>query len=171
MAIDRNNKKPSESGGFLATVERYWLVLLGLIIGYPIIMRYFRDAGTKDKINNIEENEKVLVKVTQNPVTQIDELNKVTTNTYYHNIARGIAVSFHTDVLTKENDTFFASLFSPSTWVVDHAKAFFNLNAIKNTGQKTVVTKLYYILTRRDLNYDVKNKLKDEYLNKLPLFK
>lgn len=170
MAIDRNNKKPLQTGGFLATVERYWLVLLGLIIGYPIIMRYFQDASTKDIINKQEENEKVLASVVQNPVTQLNELKKITSNTYYHNIARNIAVAFGTDVLNKEAG-FLTWATSWGSWVEDEEKAYLNLLAITNTGQQKVIVQLYYVLTRRDLNYDVKKYMSDDYLNKLPLFK
>ncbi|WP_026713655.1 hypothetical protein [Flavobacterium daejeonense] len=170
MAIDRNSKKPSDNGGFLATVERYWLVLLGLVIGYPIIMRYFQDAGTKDLINKQEEQEKVLASAVQNPVTQLQELNKITTNTYYHNIARDIAVAFGTDVLNKEA-SIWTWLSNPSSWTENDEKAYLALLPIVNSGQQKVIVQLYYVLTRRDLNYDVKKYLDKKYLDKLPLFK
>lgn len=170
MAIERNVRKPSSNGGFLDIVERYWVVLLGLIIGYPIIMRYFQDASTKDTINKQEEKEKLLVSANQNPVDQLTELNKITANTFYHNLSRNIAISFGTNVLTKESD-FFTYLFNPSVWTESDEEAYNQLKPLVSAGQVKIVTQCYYVFTRRNLMDDVKTYLDKKYLEKLPLFK
>jgi len=171
MAIERNARKPSSNGGFLDIVERYWLVLLGLIIGYPIIMRYFQDAGTKDAINKADEAEKVLISKNDNPVTQLQELNKITTNSFYHNVARNVAKDLGTNISTKEKSFFDFYWLNPSSWTENDSKVYEQLKILTNSGQVKVVVSCYYVLTRRNLYDDVKQYLDDDLLIKLPLFK
>ena len=166
----RNSSKPS-NGGFLDIVERYWLVLLGLIIGYPIIMRYFKDASTKDTINNQEEETKILVSNNNNPITQLQELNKITSNPFYHNIARNVAIDLGTNILTKETSFFDFAWLNPKSWTENDAKIYAQLKILTGTGQVKTVTQCYYVLTRRNLMDDVKKYLDSSELNKLPLFK
>lgn len=167
---NRNAKKPS-NGGFLDIVERYWLVLLGLIIGYPIIMRYFQDASTKDVVNKAQEAEKVLVSQNSNPVTQLQELNKITTNTFYHNVARNVAIDLGTNILTKEKTFWDFAWLNPTAWTENDAKIYNQLKILNSSGQVKTVSLCYYILTRRNLMDDVKQYLDSAELNKLPLFK
>ena len=170
MAIERNAKKPSK-GGFLDIVERYWLVLLGLIIGYPIIMRYFKDASTKSFINNQEESEKILASTNNNPVQQVENLNSVTTNYFYQNLARNVAKDLGTNIATKEATFWDFKWLNPTTWTENDSKVYDSLKQLTNTGQVKTVANCYYVLTRRNLYDDVKQYLDGDLLVKLPLFK
>lgn len=171
MATLNRRKEPLKLGGFLDYVERYWLVLLGLIIGYPIIMRYFKDASTKSEINNQEEKEKLLVSASNNPVLQVKELNHVTTNYFYQNLARNVAKDLGTNIATKEAGFWDFKWLNPATWTENDKKIYDSLKQLVNTGQVKTVANCYYVLTRRNLYDDVKQYLDDELLNKLPLFK
>lgn len=171
MAIERNARKPSSNGGFLDIVERYWLVLLGLIIGYPIIMRYFKDSSTKFEINNQEEKEKLLVASNNNPAQQVENLNSVTTNYFYQNLARNVAKDLGTNIASKEAGFWSFKWLNPSTWTENDQKVFDSLKQLTNTGQVKTVANCYYVLTRRNLYDDVKQYLDDDLLIKLPLFK
>jgi len=169
MATRQRTVKNSANAGFLALIEKYWLVLLGLLISIPYLVRYYKNQGTIDFANNIVQGEKVLAAQNENPVSQLGEFNKVTSNVYYHNLARNIAIHLGTDIQTK--DASWTSWFNPRGWTENDEKAYNQLRFITNVGQRTTVAKLYYILTRRNMLDDVKKYLDSDLLIKLPLFK
>lgn len=171
MVSQRTNKKPLLTGGFLPTIERYWLVVLGLIIGYPIIMRYMKDASTKSYINNQEESEKIIAAQNNNPAQQLENLNAVTTNYFYQNIARNVAKDLGTNIATKESTFLDFKWLNPSTWTENDTEIYNSLKQLVNSGQVKTVSNCYYVLTRRNLYDDVKQYLDKDLLNKLPLFK
>jgi hypothetical protein len=170
LAVRKSKSNQISNIWLLDFFEKYWLVLLGTIFVYPYVSRYLRDAQTKKEINNIQENEKLLVAKVDNPKEQLEVLNSVTTNTFYHNIAKNIAVALGTDKLNKEAGVIAWSV-NPSSWFEDDKKAFENLKLLVNTGQVKTVKQLYYDITRRDLHFDVKNLLDEKYLKQLRFFK
>lgn len=171
MRSRENNARKPSNDGFLNIMERYWLVLLGLIIGTPIVLRYLKDADTKGEINNAEEAEKVLVSKASNPVSQLIELNKVTTNTAYHSRARNVAHALGTNELTKDSTFWDLKWMLPSTMTENEESVIIQLKDIKNSGQARLIIECYYVLTRRNLRDDLLKYLSKSELAKIPLFK
>jgi hypothetical protein len=164
-----NSRKDPFNNGFFELIQKYWVVILGLILGIPVIMRYLRDAETLGNKNNAEEKEKDLVVSNGNPISQLVELNKITSNQFYHNLARNLAIHLKTDIQTKEAPWY--AYLNPFSWSENDEKAYNQLKQIANVGQRTTVVKCYYVLTRRNLLDDVKKMLDSDLIVKLPLFK
>lgn len=165
----RNNRQQSTVSPFMEFIKKYWLIMVGVALAFPYILRYLKDAETQDLINKREENEKQLASANQNPLSQLAELNKITTDPFYHNIARNVAVHLGYDIQTKDASWF--DFLNPYGWTENDEKAYNELKKIINSGQKRTVTACYYVLTRRNLADDVKKVLDSDLLIKLPLFK
>lgn len=165
----RNNRQKNDTSPLMEFIKKYWLVVVGVIVGMPFLLRYLKDAQTEGNKNDAEEAEKNLVIANQNPLTQLEELNKITKDTFYHNLARNVAIHFGYDIQTK--DSSWLAFLNPYGWTENDQKAYNELKKLVNSGQKRTVTACYYILTRRNLSDDVKKKLDSDLLIKLPLFK
>lgn len=165
----RATNKNSVNSGFLSILERYWLVILGLIFLIPVILRYLRDSQTKSQINDLQEIEKLLVANNENPFNQSQVLNTITVNPFYQNLARNIAIDLGTNIRVK--DASFWNLINPKGWTENDAKVFNHLKSITNSGQRTTVVNCYYVLTRRNMMDDIKTLLDPQLLQQLPLFR
>lgn len=158
---------PEKNTGFLDFIERYWIVILGLLIGIPFMYRYFYDADKKDTINEIEEEIKLVQAANRSPKTQLEQLNKITTNKGYHTWARDIAHAFGT---LEQNQNNWWDFLNPKGWTENDADAYQLLKKVTNTGQKRVLTELYFVLTGKNLQDDVLMLLDKNELMKLTLF-
>ena len=165
----RNTRTQNPVGsGFFGFIEKNWVILLGLIFAVPLIYRYFQDADTKSEVNEVEEQIKLNNVVNLSPSTQLSALNKVTTNQFYHNLARSLANNLGTLHL---NQGHWYDFLNPKSWSENDADVYNSLRQITNTGQKRIVSELYFILTARNLSTDVSTLLDKDLLIKLPLFK
>lgn len=165
----RNNRQKNDTSPLMEFIKKYWLVVVGVVMGFPILLRYLKDQETNTNQNNAEEAEKNLVIANQNPLTQLEELNKITKDTFYHNLARNVAIHMGYDIQTK--DAGWGSFLNPFGWTENDQKVYNELKNIINSGQKRTVTACYYVLTRRNLSDDVKKTLDSDLLINLPLFK
>lgn len=156
------------SSGFFGFLEKYGLVLLGLIFAIPFVYRYIQDSNTKTEQNEVEEQIKLNNVVNLSPVTQLDALNKITTNQVYHNWARSLANNFGTLQL---NQNHWYDFLNPKSWSENDNEIYNSLRQITNTGQKRILSELYFVLTARNLSTDVSTLLDKDLLIKLPLFK
>ncbi len=167
--INRNVRtKNLESSGFFVFLERYGFVLLGLIFAIPFVYRYLQDSNTKTEQNEVEEQIKLNNVVNLSPVTQLDALNKITKNQAYHNWARSLANNFGTLQL---NQNHWYDFLNPKSWSENDTEIYNSLKQITNTGQKRIISELYFVLTARNLSTDVSTLLDKDLLIKLPLFK
>ncbi|MFV5699003.1 hypothetical protein ACM55H_11605 [Flavobacterium sp. ZT3R17] len=155
---------------FLQIISKYWFVILALLLGVPYLVKYYKDAIQAGKADTVANEQKDLALANQNPTTLVAELNKVTINPFYHNLAKNVSIAFGTDVLVKDAPWYTGILYPMSAFENDE-DAYNQLKLLKNSGQVSTVSKCYYILTRNDFVYDVKKNLDSQYLKKLPLFK
>lgn len=167
MSARIRQTKNLENSGFFDFVERYWIVILGLLIGIPFMYRYFYDADTKNEVNEVEEAIKLNNAVNLTPQTQLKALQKITVNQGYHTWAWKIANALGTLQL---NQNKWYDFLRPSTWTENDADAYQLLKQVTNTGQKKVLSELYFTLTARNLQTDVLNLLDKDERMKLTLF-
>lgn len=167
----RNNRRKTDTSPLMEFIKKYWLVLVGVVMGFPILLRYLKDQETVTNQNNVDAAEKNIVIANQNPTTQLVGLNAITTRIELHDIARNVAFHLGTIVRTKEVNPLSLAFWNPRGWTENDQKAYIELNKINYAASRDLVTKCYYFLTRRNLIDDVKELLDDEYKTKLPLFK
>ena len=167
MPPRQTNVKNSNQMGFLAVLERYWLVILGLIIGTPIILRYLKDSQVSNEVNDTQENIKLNVSQNLDPIKQQSELNKITTNVFYQNMARNLAHNLGTLYQARGG---FWSYFDYRTWSENDDLVYKDLKQLVNSGQVKTVVSCYFFLTGKNLREDVTKLLDSELLKKLPLF-
>ncbi|WDF65654.1 hypothetical protein [Flavobacterium sp. KACC 22763] len=149
-------------------LERYWIIVLAIIFGYPFIKRYIDDQKANYALNDAD-NEKAMTRViAENPVTLQEALLKITTRTEVHDIARSIAVAFGTHIQT--GDSSFWDKLNPKGWTENDSEAYQQLARIKQPATVELVSRCYYLFTRRDLRKDVRELLDSEYKKKLTLF-
>lgn len=167
MSVRRTNAQNSVNSGFLAIIERYWLVIVGLILATPFVLRYMKDSDVKNEINDVEEEIKLNSAQNLSPITQLSGMRKITTNTAYHTWALGLAQHLGTLYSAR-------SSWNPFDWarsLTENDKEVYELlKNVQNTGQKRILTELYFFLVQKNLNEDVVKLLDKELLAKLPLF-
>ncbi|TRX06199.1 hypothetical protein [Flavobacterium gawalongense] len=171
MQVQRNVRNASSNGGALQLLKDYWLVILGLFLVVPFLIRYLKDASTANTVNNQQEQEKLYKSQNDNPVTQLTGLMEITTKTWIHDVARNVAFNLGTSIRTKEVGLFDSAFWNPKGWTENDEKTYNQLKTITIVSSRDAVVKCYYFLTRRNLIDDVKTLLDDEYKAKLPLFK
>lgn len=167
----RQPRNTSQNGGFLQTLQDYWLVILGLFLVVPFLIRYLKDANTSITVNNQQEAEKLYKSQNENPVTQITGLNQITSRIDLQDIARNVAFHLGTDIRNKETSFLDSAWWNPKGWTENDEKAYLELKKINYPESRDLVVKCYYFLTRKNLLDDVKRLLDDEYKQKLSLFK
>lgn len=168
MPLRQTNVKNSVHSGFLAIIERYWLVLLGLIVATPILLRYMNDANSQAKVNDAKNENRLNEVANMSPITQLSAMNKITTNSAYHVWAQKIAADLGTLYSARAKWYSFFDFFRSIT---ENDTALYNdLKDVTNPGQKRILTDLYFVLTSKNLTEDVITYLDTEYLKKLPLF-
>jgi hypothetical protein len=156
---------------FLEVLNQYWFVILGLVLGIPYLIRYYKNQGTEDIVNDVVQNEKVIKAQNDNPVTQLAGLTAITTRTDLHAIARNVAYNLGTNIRTKEVTWLDGAFWNPRGLTENDEKTYNQLKKINRASSRDLVVKCYYFMTRRNLMDDVKTLLDDEYKSKLPLFK
>lgn len=169
MQVRRTNVQNSVNSGFLAVIERYWYVIIALILATPVILRYLKDANTDGEANDAEEQIKLNAIANLSPITQLTGMNKITTNQGYHKWALSLASNLGTLYASR------ASWYSVSDWfraaTENDEKVYNILKQVQNTGQKRILNELYFFLIQKNLNEDVIKLLDPELLAKLPLFR
>lgn len=168
MTRTRNNNSGGSSP-LMEFIKKYALILGVLVLGFPYLMRYFKDQETEDVVNNNQEEEKKSAVQVQNPTTQLTGLNKITTRTELHDIARNVAFHLGTNIQIKNAS--WGSWLNPRGWTENDEKAYLELKRINYPASLDLVVKCYYYLTQRNMLDDVKKLLDEEYKKKLPLFK
>jgi predicted histidine transporter YuiF (NhaC family) len=168
MASVRKTSQNSVHSGFLALIEKYWLVLIGLIVAVPLLLRYMKDAQTSDTVNNVEENIKLNVSKNLDPVKQQSALNAITTSVFYQDMARNVAANLGTLYQVRGG---FLSWLNPRTWTENDQLIYNDLKLLKNSGQVKTVSNCYFFLTGKNLREDIIKLLDSELLAKLPLFR
>ncbi|MBF2709248.1 hypothetical protein [Flavobacterium soyangense] len=158
----------SDSSGFLAVLERYWYVILGLIFVTPVILRYLKDSQVANEVNDTQEQIKLNVSKNLDPIQQQVELNKITTSPFYQNMARNVAANL--GILYQVRGGFLSWL-NPRTWTENDQLVYNDLRQLKNSGQVKTVSNCYFFLTGKNLMEDITRLLDNDLLIKLPLFK
>jgi hypothetical protein len=157
----RTSRKPVNETGFLDTIKKHYLVILGLIFAVPVIMRYLKDAQTKNNLNDAEEKIKGLKVINLSPVTQEAALNKISSNKVLQNIARNLKHHLGTGY----------NWWEYASWTENDNAAYLELKKIKQPKSMRAVVRMYFLLVQRSLYDDVKRLLDPELLAKLPLLK
>jgi hypothetical protein len=150
-------------------LQKYWLVILGVIVCYPLLKKWY-DKFTQDAEEKaLEDAEKDLKIAVSNPMTKEIELNKITPRKEVHDIAESLAVWLGTNKQTKDASWY--------TWITEPMSNFENeketINELLKVKQVTTVPLVigcYYVITRRDLKADLKKYLSTSDLKKVPLF-
>ncbi|WP_310560620.1 hypothetical protein [Flavobacterium sp.] len=168
MQPRQNNARNSDSSGFLAVLERYWYVILGLILATPMLLRYLKDSQVSNEINDTEETIKLNTSKNLDPLKQQLELNKITTNLFYQNMARNVAANLGVLYESRSGFWFWAN---PRTWTENDQLVYNDLKQLINSGQVKTVSNCYFFLTGKNLREDVTRLLDTELLAKLPLFR
>jgi hypothetical protein len=163
----RQTNVKNSNMGFLALIERYWLVLVGLIFATPVILRYLKDSQVNNETNDTQENIKLAVSQNLDPIKQQSELNKITNNPFYQNMARNLAHNLGTVYQARLG---FWSFLDPRSWTENDQLIYDDLKLLKNSGQVKTVVSCYFFLTGKNLREDVLKLLDSELLKKLPLF-
>lgn len=154
---------------FFDFIKQYFLVIIGLIVAIPFILKYYKKQEGEFKEADLVADEKTLEVANENPVTRLQGLNKITDRVDLQDIARNIAYNFGTNIRVKNSG--FIAMLDPRGWTENDEKAYNQLKKINYIKSRDLVIKLYYFQTRRNLMNDVKTLLDEEYINKLPLFK
>ena len=168
MRITNLRKNPVNDTGFLALIERFWIVILGLILATPILLRYLKDSQVKHEVNDTQEQIKLNTSQNLNPLKQQTELNKITSNQYLQTVARNVAANLGT--LYQSRGGMFAWL-NPRGWTENDTLVYNDLKNLNNPGQVRLVIELYFFLTGKNLREDVSTLLDTELLAKLKFFK
>lgn len=168
---NRQRTQTNGENSFLNMLQRYWFVLLALILGIPYLIRYYKNQAVTDIVNDVVQDEKEIVAQNQNPVTQLQGLNKITTRVDLQTIARNVAYNLGTSIRTKEVTPLSLAWWNPKGFTENDEKTYNQLKKINYASSRDLVAKCYYFLTRRNMFDDVRELLDDEYKAKLPLFK
>ena len=171
MSTARNQRKPPINGGFLPLIERYWFVVLGIVLAIPYLVRYYKNQATTEVVNDMVQEEKIIVAENKNPITQQAGLNKITTRLDLQAIARNVAFNLGTNIRTKEVTWTDSAWWNPKGLTENDERAYNQLAKINHESSKILVTKCYYFLTRRNMVDDVKELLDPTLRSKLKLFK
>lgn len=160
--MDFRTKKKSSSGGnsLMNFIERYWLVLLGGIVAYPLLIRLMRMAEAKDKVNEIEAQQKENEAVMMIPAARKAALLEITTNEDYHTSAHLIA--HHLGTLYKWYD--------PRSWTENDRDAFIAISESPcGLNIDDTLVECYYLFTGTNLLDDLQRVLDAEYFEQLKL--
>lgn len=164
-----NNLRNSTNSGFLSFIERFWVVILGLIIFTPVLLRYLKDASVKNQTNDAEEEIKLTATANLSPITQLVGMNKITTNQGYHKWALSLSQNLGTLYSNR------GKWYDIPSWLrsltENDKKVYELLKNVTNTSQKRILNELYFFLVQRNLNEDVTTLLDPELLIKLPMFR
>lgn len=167
----RFKNTPTSSNKFLDMLQKYWFILLAIILGIPYLMRYYKNQAVTDIVNDVVQDEKEIVAQNQSPVTQLAGLNKITTRIDLQTIARNVAYNLGTSIRTKEVTPLNLAWWNPKGMTENDEKTYNQLKLINYASSRDLVAKCYYFITRRNMFDDVRELLDDEYKAKLPLFK
>ncbi|PWB22559.1 hypothetical protein [Flavobacterium sp. HTF] len=169
MAIQNRTKSQANSVWLFDFLKLYWYVIIGVILGYPLILKLYKklqQTGQESDQLNYENDLKIAV---ANPLTKEIELTKITPRKEVHDIAESLAVWLGTDKATKDADW--------NWFLIDWSAMFENeketINELLKVKQATtvpLVVACYYVITRRDLKTDLKKYLSTSDLKKVPLF-
>lgn len=150
-------------------LQKYWLILVGIIIVYPLLKKWYEKFTQDAEERELENSEKDLKIAVSNPVTKTIELNKISPRPEVHSIAEALAVWLGTNKQTKDAPWY--------TWITEPFSNFENedqavkeLLKVKQASTVPLVIASYYVITRRDLKADLKKYLSTSDLKKVPLF-
>ena len=167
MKVAYTKPNPSNQLGFFELIERFWIVILGLILATPVILRYLKDSQVKNEVNDSQEQIKLNVSQNLSPIKQLEGLNKITLNPFYHKLAFSLAHNLGTIYQSRGG---FLSFLNPRTWSENDKEVYNDLKKLTNSGQIKTVVKCYFFITGKNLREDVTRLLDSELLKKLPLF-
>jgi hypothetical protein len=169
MMTRTTTRSKGASSPVMDFLKKYGLIIVGLLVGFPYLLRFYKDQQTLDTINNLEESDKVLAAQNVNPTISQMGLDKITSRLDLQNIARNVAYHLGTSIQTKNAS--WVSWLNPRGWSENDEKAFQQLKLINYATSLDLVVKCYYFLTQRNLLTDVRTLLDEEYKKQLPLFK
>lgn len=157
--MQRRNNKKGPVQNVLDFLQRNWLVLLGCIVAYPLVVRLMRMAEAKDKVAEADAQTKEQEALNKIPSAQRQALNEITSNTGYHVAAKSIF-----------DDTGFAyDWYDPRRWS-ENDKAVFDAIDKSPCGiniDDTLIDCYALISGNRHLFNDLKQVLDEDYFNQL----
>ncbi|MGO4770415.1 hypothetical protein ACEN2I_02040 [Flavobacterium sp. W22_SRS_FK3] len=169
MALVNRTKNQANTVWFFDFLRQYWLVVLIIIFGYPLLKKWYDKFSIDEDQKALESAENDLKIAVANPITKEYELNKITTRKEVHDIAESLAVWLGTNKQTKDAPWY--------TWIIEPFSNFENeketINELLKVKQVTTVPLViacYYVITRRDLKADLKKYLSTSELKQVPLF-
>lgn len=169
MAYYNKNSSTSSNGGVLEIIKTNWIVLLGLLLVVPYIIQYYKDANAKSKREEAEAKLKLEQAQNQNPTTQASALHLITSRQDLIDITKNVII--HLGVVETQDISEWFGWTNYSTWSENDDEVYKQLVKVKQASSKQIIIKLYYSLTGRNLENDIRKYLDKAELNKLPMWK
>ncbi|MEO8238478.1 MAG: hypothetical protein ABI576_10245 [Flavobacterium sp.] len=168
MAIQNRTKSQANTVWLFDFLQKYWILLTAIIVCYPLLKKWYDKFTQDSEEKELENSEKDLKIAMSKPLTKVLEFNKITTDVTLHKIAENVAFNLGTDLATKDAPWYWWT--NPTALTEDEAKVISELQKVKYGSTVPKIVELYYVITRRDLNTDLKKYLSTSELKKIPLF-
>lgn len=150
----RNRYQPENK--FLEFLKKYGLIILGIFFVYPYVVAYMRKKNLQDDLKEANDDKIRLEAINQNPQAQTAELNSVTTNTVFHNIAKDV---YHHLGLGY-------SWWDPRRWT-ENDLDIYNILKSYNPIPTQIIDSYYIISSGNNLRNDLQRLLDARYYNLL----
>lgn len=153
MTVNRKH-----SSKFMALINEYWYIILGVILIIPFIIRYLRKQDLAQV--SADQQQQIDLKKVENsdPVKQQQNANAITTSSYYQSVARQVAYNLGVNF----------AWYDPRSWS-ENDSAVLNLLKPLNSGQIKTVSSLYYncYATGRSMQDDCLKLLPASFYNQI----
>lgn len=155
----RRNTNKSPLQGVADFFKEYWMLILGGMFVYPLLVRFFRSSEASDKLAEVNAQHLELEAINANPTTQTGALNAVTNDAAIHQAAKDL---FH-------HLGYKYSWWDPRRWSENDEEAFMAITSvcIAMKVPKELIDAYYIISSGRNLFDDCRESLDKIYFNQL----
>lgn len=154
-------RKKGGSSWYESTAEflkKYWHVTMGVILailmGYPLLVRWMRSSEARDKIAEANAQNLELEAINKNPQLQLEALNEITTNTAIHDAA--FSVYHHLG--------FKYPWWDVRSWSENDELAYLAITEVSNGSVPNALVQCYHLISSgRSLRSDCEQVLDAEF--------
>lgn len=157
----------SKKGDFVTLIKTNWILILGVIVGGPILYRYVKEQLLLNKEQNEDIKAETQILLNQNPLTRQQQADKITLDKNVQRSAENLAHHLGTKYSDAGN---WYDIFNPRGWTENDNEVLTILQVqVRNIH---LVERLYFEVysKRRNLKDDVNKLLDKPQLEKLKAY-